>query len=81
MSVFDSKLLEEIKPYNVSDSAKLNYQEKLNYLNLDWNETTINTSDKVIKSVTDFILSGQLNYYPDVLAKDLKKSLVANAYK
>ena len=75
MSVFDSKLLKDIKPYNVSDSAKLDYKEKLNYLKLDWNETTIKTSDKVIKSVTDFILSGQLNYYPDVLAKDLKTSL------
>ena len=41
MSVFDSKLLKDIKPYNVSDSAKLDYKEKLNYLKLDWNETTI----------------------------------------
>ena len=54
---------------------ELNNQNK--FLKLDWNESTISPSPKVIKALQDFLQYGNLNWYPNthnnVLYRELSK--------
>lgn len=54
---------------------ELNNQNKI--LKLDWNESTISPSPKVIKALQDFLQYGNLNWYPNthnnVLYRELSK--------
>lgn len=70
-----NKYLTGIKPYQISKSADLSFQQKQQYLKLDWNETTIPPSPKVIQSLMDILKTGGLYFYPDVNATELSLAI------
>lgn len=72
-------IIDKIPVYTVSDSAKLDYREKETWLKLDWNESTSNTSQKVIHAIKTFLNDHSLSYYPDVRSHDLI-SAIAEKY-
>jgi len=70
-----NRYLMGLKPYRVSDSSRLTYRQKLDYLKLDWNESTIPPSPKVIQALMQVLQIGALNFYPDVTASELRTKL------
>lgn len=64
-------IIDSLPIYEVSDSAKLGYQEKETWMKLDWNESPKNASRSVIDAVTTFLENHSLAYYPDVTSRGL----------
>jgi histidinol-phosphate aminotransferase len=60
MSKFASKFVENVRPYKGREKP-----EDKKTLRLDWNESTIPPSPKVIEKISDFLKHGQLNCYPE----------------
>lgn len=65
----------DLEPYKVSNQKPLFMDRSSNPLKLDWNESTIGPSPKVIAKVTEFLNSANLNWYPDVEATQLREKL------
>ncbi len=54
-----------LKPYPVSSHAAWEHKERANVLKLDWNESTISPSPKVLIALQNYLENGYLNWYPD----------------
>lgn len=79
-----NKDIQNLKPYlsiphkiwNLdSKTSNTKKSKKLEILKLDWNESTISPSPKVIKSLINFIKNGNLNWYPNTQNLELLELL------
>lgn len=67
--------IQNLKPYLSIPHKIWNLDSKNDILKLDWNESTINPSPKVIKSLINFIKNGHLNWYPNTQNLELLELL------
>jgi histidinol-phosphate aminotransferase len=67
--------IKNIEEYTLSDSSRLSYDEKENFLKLDWNEATYSPPEEVRDRLRQFLKRYGLNYYPDVTKRKLKRDI------
>ena len=77
MSIKVNKSVLKSKPYKLSTQKAWLEKDKSSVLKLDWNESTISPSPKVISALTNLIKSDQLNWYPNTNNSKLIE-LIAN---
>ncbi|MGH8014970.1 MAG: aminotransferase class I/II-fold pyridoxal phosphate-dependent enzyme, partial [Candidatus Zixiibacteriota bacterium] len=65
----------DLEPYKVSNQKPLFMSKENKPLKLDWNESTIPPSPKVIDALTKTVVEQRLNWYPDVEATELRLRL------
>ena len=65
----------DLAPYKVSNQKPLFMKPSENPLKLDWNESTIAPSPKVVEAILEATISERLNWYPDVEARALREKL------
>ena len=65
----------DMAPYKVSNQKPLFMKQSENPLKLDWNESTISPSPKVAEAIVEATTSYDLNWYPDVEARELRQKL------
>lgn len=65
----------DLEPYKVSNQKPLFMDKSDNPLKLDWNESTIPPSPKVIDAIQSALINSNLNWYPDVEATELRRRL------
>lgn len=65
----------DLAPYKVSNQKPLFMKQSENPLKLDWNESTISPSPKVAEAIFEATTSYNLNWYPDVEARELRQKL------
>jgi histidinol-phosphate aminotransferase len=65
----------DLEPYKVSNQNPLFMADGEAPLKLDWNESTVPPSPKVIEALKSALISGKLNWYPDVEATELRRRL------
>ena len=70
-----SKAVMDLEPYRVSNQKPLFMDQSDNPLKLDWNESTVRPSPKVIDAITEALNETSLNWYPDVEATRLRERL------
>jgi len=70
-----SRAVMDLEPYKVSNQKPLFLPDSKSALKLDWNESTVPPSPKVIEALTSAISNANLNWYPDVEATELRKKL------
>ncbi len=72
-----SKRVCELQPYDpVSSLSKIRKHPEIIHYKLDWNETTIPPSPKVISTLIHYLSNGsKLNWYPDMFYRPLFESL------
>lgn len=73
--IINYNLLNNFKAYEVSKSSTLDYDDKIKKLKLDWNESTIKPSEPIINDLINYIKKGHINFYPDVNAFLLRKTI------
>lgn len=66
-----NKNLEGLEPYPLVSHEAWRLDNKDQVLKLDWNEATIPPSPTVVLEVSNFILKGNLNWYPNVENNEL----------
>lgn len=66
-----NKFLQDSRPYKLVSHKAWELESNKNVLKLDWNESSIPTSSRVKKALTNFIQNKPLNWYPDVLNDEL----------
>jgi len=68
------KFISEIEPYKVRSEINplINHNR---ILKLDWNESTVQPSQKIIDEVLSFISKGNLNLYPKIVNPELMLAL------
>lgn len=64
--MFHNPLIDKIQPYKLSSHKAWELENKDHVLKLDWNEATIPPSPAVIRSISELLQSGKMNWYPDV---------------
>ena len=67
------KSVQELKPYTIT--AFDVWQKDDEYLKLDWNESTIKPSKKVINAILDIINNNNINWYPPTVNNRLLENL------
>ncbi len=69
--------VENLEPYKPTSSIDLIYEKKnKQHFKLDWNESTISPSPKVIQAITKYLEGmNNLNWYPEILSHTLRKKL------
>src|SRR3989344_5580791 len=68
--------IKDIQPYKITHSLEKISKFKGRVFKLDWNESTIPPSQKVIKQIKQFLESkNHLNWYADPSSKDLQKEI------
>lgn len=72
--MFESKFVKNLKPYKISSQKVWDIDDE-DILKLDWNESTIPPSPEVSKRIAEFLNSGHLNWYPNLVNNQLIKSL------
>ena len=77
MSIKVNKSVLESKPYKLSTQKAWLEKDKSSVLKLDWNESTISPSPKVISALTNLIHSDHLNWYPNTNNSKLIELLAA----
>jgi len=77
MTVKVNKSVLESKPYKLSTQKAWLESDKSKVLKLDWNESTIAPSPKVINALNELIKSESINWYPNTNNMELV-NLVAN---
>jgi histidinol-phosphate aminotransferase len=75
ISILPTKHVSSLTPYKVSEGGRLSAKEKTKYMKLDWNEVTYPPSPLVREALSKFIETGDLNYYSDVTAYELRKRI------
>lgn len=65
--------LENMSEYVLSDRININQEE--NYIKLDWNELVIQPNQNLHNDLINFLKTGQLYSYPDVVASRLKQMI------
>ena len=75
MSIKPTEYVNKLVPYRVSQSGQLSLEDKPRFLKLDWNEATFPLSPVVKKRLLEFLETNSLNYYPDVMATELRQKL------
>ncbi|MFC1977600.1 pyridoxal phosphate-dependent aminotransferase [Chloroflexota bacterium] len=75
MGIEPTEHVSRLVPYIVSGSAQLSLEDKSKFLKLDWNEATYPPSPLVKRRLFEFIEAGQLCFYPDVTAIELREKL------
>ncbi len=71
-----SRAVMDLEPYKTSNQKPLFMEKGETPLKLDWNESTIPPSPKVTEALVNSLNHGQLNWYPDVEATELRRRLV-----
>jgi len=66
MSIKINKAVQKSKPYKLVTQKAWNEENQSNVLKLDWNESTILPSPKVIDALKDVVSNGFLNWYPNI---------------
>lgn len=66
MSIKINKAVQKSKPYKLVSQKAWNENNQSNVLKLDWNESTILPSPKVIDALKDVASHGFLNWYPNI---------------
>lgn len=80
MTVKVNKSVLASKPYKLSTQKAWLERDKSKVLKLDWNESTISPSPKVIEALTELIQSESINWYPNTNNSQLV-TLIANYCK
>lgn len=75
VDITPTEFVRELSPYRASEGAGLTTEEKAKYIKLDWNESTYPPSPLVNRALLGFLKGGNVNYYPDVTARDLLKKI------
>ena len=71
-----NRYVKEISPYKVTHSLEKISKFKGKVFKLDWNESTIPPSQKVMRQIKQFLESkNHLNWYADPSSKDLQKEI------
>ncbi|MCJ2534030.1 MAG: histidinol-phosphate transaminase [Candidatus Thermoplasmatota archaeon] len=70
-----SENVKKLRKYQPSVATGMVENGSKDFLKLDWNESCQPPSSKVKKALVQFIKNGKLNYYPDIAASKLVKSL------
>lgn len=71
-----NKYVNEISPYRITHSLERIQKFKGKVFKLDWNESTIPPSQRVIKQIKKFLEStNHINWYADPSSKDLKSAI------
>lgn len=72
-----SERIRDLQPYDpVSSLTKIKQNKDITHFKLDWNETTIPPSPKVIASLTQYLGNGsKLNWYPEMFYTPLFEKL------
>jgi len=72
-----NKYLRNFKPYKVASHKiwRVSEEEKKNILKLDWNESTIQPSPKVIERLQALLKTDFINYYPETYNERLYELL------
>ncbi len=73
MSIKVNKSVLKSKPYKLSTQKAWLQEDKTSVLKLDWNESTISPSPKVISALTNLIETDCLNWYPNTNNTELTK--------
>lgn len=77
MSIKVNKSVLKSKPYKLSTQKAWLEKDKSSVLKLDWNESTISPSPKVVSALTNLIQSDHLNWYPNTNNSELIGLLAA----
>ena len=72
---FSNSILKQIKSYKVSSPKAWALANDQEVLKLDWNESTINPSPKVYKTISDSVINKKWNWYPDINNEKLIQAL------
>lgn len=75
---FENRFLKSLSPYKVSSQEAWKMAEDEDVLKLDWNESTVAPSPKVL-SALEAGIKGKLNWYPNVDNRELTKRLAEYA--
>lgn len=68
---FANRNIKTLKPYKLASHKIWEVANQNDVLKLDWNESTVPPSPKVIKAITELVVSKGLQFYPDVNNKEL----------
>tara|TARA_A100001011_G_scaffold266094_1_gene275079 strand:- start:1580 stop:2683 length:1104 start_codon:yes stop_codon:yes gene_type:complete len=75
VSIKINKAVQKSKPYKLVTQKAWNEKNHSNVLKLDWNESTILPSPKVINALKDLVNNGSLNWYPNINNEELISKL------
>ena len=75
MDNFENEFVAKLKPYKVVGHKAWEYKDKASVLKLDWNESTTEPAPEVKEAVKDFVVNGNLHWYPDVSNNELRRCL------
>ena len=75
MSIKVNKSVYNSKPYKLTTQKAWLESDKSKVMKLDWNESTIPPSPKVISSLQDLVKNGLINWYPNIQNSELVEKL------
>lgn len=69
--------VENLREYPAVSHRAWEHKDKRSVLKLDWNEADVTLPTRVKRAVTDFVITGPINWYPDVANKLLTARIAA----